>query len=162
MAKKGTPVSDSKHPNGNPTEPLRRKPQRSSVGAATPRTITVRVSLTFGQRSRKLVLTPSGTPPWIPQRRRVDNTVVKALARAHRWKQMMESGKYASVTELAASERINDPYLCRMLRLTLLAPDIVESALDGRLTQTPDLDVLIRPISTVWSEQTRILALRVG
>jgi hypothetical protein len=62
----------------------------------------------------------------------VDGTLVKALARAHRWQGMLEGGEYGSIEELARAEKINPSYLARVLRLTLLAPEIVESILDGR------------------------------
>src|SRR5215207_5979239 len=94
--------------------------------------LTVRVPLAFRRRGgRKLVVVPGGAPAWAPPRARIDSTLVKALARAHRWKRMLESGEYASVAELASAERINPSYLCRVLRLTLLAPDLVEAILDG-------------------------------
>jgi hypothetical protein len=62
----------------------------------------------------------------------VDGTLVKALARTHRWQGMLDSGEYGSIEELARAEKINPSYLARVLRLTLLAPDIVESILDGQ------------------------------
>jgi hypothetical protein len=62
----------------------------------------------------------------------VDGTLLKALARAHRWQGILEGGEYGSIEELARAERINPSYLARVLRLVLLAPDIVESILDGR------------------------------
>jgi len=68
----------------------------------------------------------------LPPRSRVDNALVKAIARAHRWKRMIESGRLASLTELADAEKINRAYLYRILRLTLLAPDVVEAIVDGR------------------------------
>jgi len=60
------------------------------------------------------------------------HTLVKALARAFRWKRMLESGEFATIVELAERERIAPPYMTRVLRLTLLAPDIVEAILDGK------------------------------
>jgi hypothetical protein len=67
-------------------------------------------------------------------RGRVDSAMVKAIARAHRWRQMLESGVHTTITELAAAEKINQ--LCRLLRLTLLAPDLVEARpLDVLLAQ---------------------------
>lgn len=82
----------------------------------------------------------------------IDNTIVKALGKAHRWKAMLESGEYASMTELARAENINLSCLCRVLRLTLLAPDIVEALLNGRHGQL-QLSDLLQPISLVWTEQ---------
>lgn len=82
------------------------------------RTLVIRVPLPARRRgARKLVVSPDGVP-WTGPRVVVDNAIVKALARAHRWKAMLESGEYASLTELAKSENINLSYLCRMLRLT--------------------------------------------
>ena len=71
-------------------------------------------------------------PEGAAQPRRTDNTLVKALARAFRWKRMLESGEFATIAELAEREGIAPSYMTRVLRLTLLAPDIVEAILDGR------------------------------
>ena len=90
---------------------------------------------------------------WTDQRMLVDNAIVKAIGRAHRWKTMLERGEYTSLTELAKSEMINLSYLCRMLRLTLLAPDILEALLDGMHNCPIQLSDLLRPMSAIWSEQ---------
>ena len=117
------------------------------------RTLTVRVPLTLRKRGgRKQVVAPEGAT-WGAPRPRVDNTMVKAIARAHRWKRLMESGQFASVTELAEAEKINQSYLCRVLRLTLLAPDIVEAILDGRQPAGLQLDTLLKPFPSVWGKQ---------
>src|SRR3954469_15334320 len=96
--------------------------------------ITVRVPLTVRRRGgRKLVVTPGGSAPGAtPTRTRADPALVKALARAHRWKRLLESGPHGSLAGLAKAEKMDQSYLGKMLRLTLLAPDIVESILDGR------------------------------
>ena len=94
--------------------------------------ITVRVPVTIRKRGgRKLVVAPNGAP-WSPPRTRIESTLIKALARAHRWKKMLDDGRYGSVTELAAAERLDRGYLGKILMLTLLAPDIVEAIMDGR------------------------------
>jgi hypothetical protein len=117
------------------------------------RTLTVRVPLTVRKRGgRKQVVMPEGAC-WGQPRPRVDNTMVKAIARAHRWKRLMESGRFASVTELAEAENINQSYLCRVLRLTLLAPDIVEMILDGRQPVGLQMDPLLRPFPSEWMAQ---------
>jgi hypothetical protein len=82
--------------------------------------------------------------------------LIKAIARAHRWKQMMESCTYASVTELAAAEEINQSYLCRVLRLTLLAPDIIEAVLDGSQGVGPQLHDLMKPFPLEWILQRKL------
>ena len=88
----------------------------------------------------------------------VDGTLVKALARAHRWNKLLESGRYGSAAELAAAEKINPSYFSRMLPLTLLAPDIVEAIVEGRhAADGIEADVLLRPFSPNWNEQRRTL-----
>ena len=95
-------------------------------------TLTVRVSFAIKKRGgRKLVIAPDGAP-WAPPRARIDNAMVKAIARAYRWKRLLETGQHAAIADLATAEKINESYVCRVLRLTLLAPDIVEAILDGR------------------------------
>ena len=99
-------------------------------------TITVFVPMAWRRRGgRKVIVAPPGCDDWAPPPR-IDHTLVKALARAHRWQRMLESGEYGTLAELADAERISRSYVCRVLRLTLLAPDIVERILgraaDGR------------------------------
>ena len=78
------------------------------------RTVTVRVPVTFRQRAgRKQILTPPGTVPWSPAPR-VDQSLLKAVARAHRWREMLENGEYASAAELAKAEKVNDSYVSRI------------------------------------------------
>ena len=122
------------------------------------RTIIVTMPMRLRRRpGRKTILAPDGGNGWAP-RRRIDNTLVRALARAHRWTRLMESGKYASMTELAAAEKVDPSYLARMLRLTLLAPAIVEAILDGRQTSHLALADLMRPFPTAWIEQCKHFA----
>jgi hypothetical protein len=80
-----------------------------------------------------------------------DNTLIKALARAHRWQRVLESGAYGTLAEMADAERISRWYVSRILRLTLLAPDIVERILDGR--PTAGLPQLLRPFPVEWEKQ---------
>jgi hypothetical protein len=119
--------------------------------------VTVQLPLAFRRRGgRKQVVAPEGRsgPAYAPRPHRVDGTLVKALARAHRWQGMLDSGGFGSIEELAAAERINPSYLARVLRLTLLAPEIVESILDGRHeSERINLKRLMRPLPVLWSEQ---------
>ncbi len=117
-----------------------------------PSTLSVRVPFAVRKRGgRKLVITPDGTTT--RPRARIDSALVKALARAHRWQRMLESGNYASLTELAAAEKINLSYMSRVLRLTLLAPEIVEAILDGRQPEEVTLPALMKPFSIDWEKQ---------
>ncbi|ALK08976.1 hypothetical protein [Blastochloris viridis] len=120
--------------------------------------LTVMVPMTFKRRGgRKLVVAPHGVDAWAPPRARIDNTMVKALARAHRWRRMLEGGEFATVQDLAAAEKINPSYLARILRLTLLAPDIVEAILDGRQPTSLQLDDLLVPLPVEWEGQRQVL-----
>jgi hypothetical protein len=105
---------------------------------------------------RKLVMSPNGASMVASPRPRVDNTMVKALARAFRWRKLLETGAFATAAEIAAAENINAAYVGRVLRLTLLAPDIVEAILDGRQPAAITLSALMRPFPVSWREQRRL------
>jgi hypothetical protein len=93
--------------------------------------VTIKVPFAVRKRGgRKLVLAPDGAPvpPAAPH---VDSTLVKAIARAFRWQRMLETGRFATINEIARAEKINSSYVSRVLRLTLLAPATVEAILDG-------------------------------
>lgn len=119
------------------------------------RTVTVRVPLSIRRRGgRKLVLAPGGGAlTAAPVQRRIDTGIVKAVARAFRWRELLESGEYSTIREIAAAEKINDSYVSRVLRLTLLAPEIVESMLNGRLPSGLQLEDLMKQFPVDWSAQ---------
>jgi hypothetical protein len=95
-------------------------------------TLTVRIPMRLQRRGgRKLIMIPDGSAAPTPKPRR-DETLVKALVRAHRWRRRIERGHAKSITDLAEQEGVTDAYVCRLLPLTCLAPDIVEVILDGR------------------------------
>jgi hypothetical protein len=129
----------------------------TSPSAATT-SITVRVPMTIRRRGgRKLVVAPDGAPTWGQQRSRVDSTLLKALARAHRWKRMLDDGQYGSVSELATAEKLDRGYLGRILMLTLLAPDIVEAIIDGKQPAELGVHVLREGFPVKWDEQRATL-----
>jgi hypothetical protein len=129
----------------------------TSATPAAGATITVHVPLKIRKYGgRKLVIAPDGGS--LAPASRIDNTLVKALARAHRWKKMLEDGHFSSIAELATAEKINSTYLSRILKLTLLAPDIVEAILDGRQPPSMTLKVAMEPFSAEWDEQRREFA----
>jgi hypothetical protein len=126
----------------------------ADVGQSHRDTVTVRVPMTFRKRGgRKLVLAPDGAAWSPPPRATIDSTLVKALARGFRWQRMLEIGAVATVTGIAARERINPSYVSRVLRLTLLAPEIVETILDGRQTPEMTLPGLMKPFPVEWEGQ---------
>ena len=115
--------------------------------------LTVRVPLAVRKQrgGRKLVLTPGGMAH--RGAAAANTTLVKALARAFRWRRQMETGGYGTINELAAAEKINSSYVSRLLRLTLLAPDIVEAILDGRQLSGMMLPGLMEPFPVEWERQ---------
>ncbi len=128
---------------------------RHHPNSSLPKTITVIVPLRFERRGgRKVVISPVAYAPPPP---RHDNALIKALARAFRWRRMIESGDYSSITELAEAEKINQSYACRLMRLTLLAPAIVEAVLDGRQPKGLQLDHILRPLPVDWQKQVSML-----
>ncbi|MBK5933408.1 hypothetical protein C8N32_101371 [Rhodovulum imhoffii] len=119
-------------------------------GVPIPETVTLHVPFRIVKRGgRKEMQLPDGAT----QPRKTDNTLVKALARAFRWKRMLESGEFATIAELAEREGIASSYMTRVLRLTLLAPDIVEAILDGK--QGPDVTLrkVLEPFPVEWAQQ---------
>jgi hypothetical protein len=114
------------------------------------RTITVRIPIAIRRRGgRKVVLAPDGkvAPSFS---RRIDTSMVKALARAFRWQELLENGTYATIAE---AESINETYVGRILRLTLLAPDIIEMIAGGRNPPEQDLGLFMRSFPLVWKDQ---------
>jgi hypothetical protein len=92
----------------------------------------------------------------MPTKPRPDETLIRALARAHRWKRLLEEGRYRSVAELAEAEKINRAYVCRLLNLALLDPEISEAVLDGRQPADLALAALMKPIPVEWHVQQRV------
>ncbi len=113
-------------------------------------TLTVVIPLRVKPRGGRKAMVTTGM---LALERRQDITLIKAVARAFRWRRMLETGRFATINELAAAEEINSSYVSRVLRLTLLAPDIVEAILDGRQPEGMALPILLEPFPTCWSRQ---------
>ena len=120
-----------------------------------PEIVTIHVPFRLVKRGgrKEMQLPEGGTRP-----ARTDSTLVKALARAFRWKRMLESGEFATIAELAEREGIAPSYMTRVLRLTLLSPDIVEAILDGKPGPVVTLAKLMEPPPLGWDEQRRAWA----
>lgn len=122
---------------------------RSVAGRAIP--------VIFRQRAgRKQIIGPSGSAPWSPAPR-VDTALLKAVVRAYRWREMLEGGEYSCAADLAKAEKVNDSYVSRILRLTLLSPDIVEAIVTGRQPSMLQVDDLLKPLPSLWRQQKSIL-----
>lgn len=117
--------------------------------------ISVPVNFTrkFGRRYMIVPSTEGDAPFTAPPRK--DDTLLKALARAHKWSQWLETGKVKKLDHLAADNDINPSYVSRIIRLNLLAPDIKEMILDGRQPKTMKLSVMLNPFPNDWEAQRR-------
>ena len=120
--------------------------------------LIVSIPVAFEQRGgRKQIVVPPGAADWHPHASRCESSLINALAKAHLWRRLIETGKHVSAAELSRVEGINESYLCRVLRLTLLAPDIVEAILDGRQPRTLELKSLLKPVPADWDAQRKAL-----
>lgn len=120
----------------------------------TEQSVTIKVPFTIRKRGgRKLVITPDGTVGAPAPRAQVDSALLKALARGFRWRKLLETCDFATIEEIAEAENINPSYVSRVLRMTLLSPQIVESILAGR--QLPGLTMAraMRPFPLEWRRQ---------
>ena len=124
--------------------------------------VTVSVPLTIRRRGgRKQIIGPDGAvapqsdggASVIPVNG--DPALIKALARGFRWRRMLEEGRYASISEMAKAEGIERGYLGSLLRLTLLAPEMVEAILDGQQPARVTLPGLMEPFPVEWRQQAR-------
>lgn len=112
-------------------------------------TLTIHLPFVLKMRGgRKEMIVPPGVQM---SRMRCDYTVIKALARAFRWRRMLDGGEFATIGELAAHENIAPSYMTRVMRLTLLAPNIVDGIIAGRMTL--ELAVLLEPLPVEWAGQ---------
>lgn len=122
-------------------------------------TFTVHVPMTFRRHGgRKLIVAPGGAAmPALAPRFNIDSVLVKALARAFRWQKLLERGTYSTIKEIATKEKIDPSYVGDVLRLTLLAPDIIEMILDGQ--QTPGLPFaqLRKSFPLEWQAQRNVI-----
>jgi hypothetical protein len=121
--------------------------------------ITVRVPMALRKYgSTKRIVAPDGGEI-SRQPKEPDSTLVKALSRAFRWRKLLENGTFQTIAELAEAENINPSYVSRVLRLTLLAPDLVEAILSANLDRAVTIDRLMKPLPASWRAQRQLLGL---
>jgi hypothetical protein len=119
----------------------------------TPRTIDI--ACTLGRHANGVQMMPSGEPATTPSRR--DPALIRAVVLGYRWRTQLLSGQAGSVAELARKAGVNPRYVVRMVRMGLLAPDIIEAILEGRQTAALTLERFRQPIPLDWSEQRLVL-----
>ena len=120
-------------------------------------TLSIHVPMTFRIRGgRKVIILPDGTQGNPLPRATIDNTMIKAIARAFRWQAMLDNGTYGCIEDIARAERINGSFVGRIVRLTLLAPDIVEAILEGKQPAALTLKGLMEPFPVEWERQREV------
>jgi hypothetical protein len=116
--------------------------------------VTVRVPLTIRRRPGRKTLVSLGFGAEGGRiATKADPALVKALARAFRYQKLLDDGRYGSISEMAAAEKIERGYLGTLLRLTLLAPDLVEAILNGRQPEGVTLPRLLEGLPAGWAHQ---------
>jgi hypothetical protein len=121
--------------------------------------LTVSVPMTFRKRGgRKVVISPPGTPQaslpvWAKPRSGVDEALVRTLAQAFHFQRLLDEGRYATISDLAKAKKLDQSFVSRILKLTLLAPDLVEAILDGRQSQAMQRQKLLRGLPREWGKQ---------
>jgi hypothetical protein len=110
------------------------------------------------RRGRREIIAPAGLEGTAPAPVTTNRGLAVMVARAHRWRELLESGQYATIRALAADLGVDNSYVARILRLTLLAPDLVEAILDGTEPDGLSLEKLYRaPVA--WGEQRQALGI---
>src|SRR3569833_110002 len=120
------------------------------------KTVTEHVPMNFSARGGRKTIISESAPALLPAPR-TEDALLKALAKAFRWRKQIEDGEFASITELAKAQGVNDSYACRLLRMTLLCPRIVTSILDGRHAADLILKQVIKPLPLEWPRQMAAL-----
>ena len=125
--------------------------------------VTISVPLTIRRRGgRKQIIGPDGAVAReggggagvVPVNG--DPALIKALARGFRWRRMLEEGRYGSISEMAKAEDVERGYVGTLLRLTLLAPEMVEAIVEGRQPEGVTLPGVMEPFPVEWGRQGRL------
>mgnify|MGYP001419314996 CR=1 FL=1 len=125
---------------------------RAEVAAAE--IVSVEIPMTFKKRGgRKVIVLPDGSHGNPVPMATIDNTMIKAIARAFRWQRLLENGTYGCLDEIAKAEKIGPSFVSRVIRLALLAPDIVEAVLAGKQPASLTLKDLMLPFPVEWAGQ---------
>ena len=117
-------------------------------------TVSINVPMTFKKRGgRKVIVLPDGTQGNPAPKATIDNTMIKAIARAFRWQKLLENGTYTCLDDIARAEKIGASFVSRYYRLVLLEPDIVEMILDGRQPAQLTMKDLLQAFPVTWPDQ---------
>ena len=123
-------------------------------------TLHIRIPMQFSRRSsRKMIVGPDGktlSEMIDAEANNTDYTFISALGKAFSWQRMLDEGKYQTPKELAEKEKVEVTHMYRVMRLTLLAPDIIEAVLNGKQPRTLTLQNVVRGFPISWQEQRKV------
>jgi len=127
-------------------------------------TLSIELPMRLRRRGgRKTIVTPDGQERTAaPSAESANNPLVAALVRAYRWQKLLDTGVHDTVRDIARAEHLAFSYVSRHVRLTLLAPDIVEDILADRQPESLMLQDLLRPLPVLWPEQRKALGWEKG
>lgn len=133
---------------------VRLAPQQQTMRANHDGTISVHIPVTFKKHGgRKYIISPHDAIAEEYQPTKEKDSILKAVAQAFEWKAMIERGEVTSTADLALKLKMNESYTGRILRLTLLAPDIIDAILAGRQPKHLTLRDFLKPVPHDWNEQ---------
>ena len=116
--------------------------------------LTTKIPMTFRRRAGKAVIVlPNGERAVERREALIDNTMVKLIARGHRWHRQLFDGTHASIADIAKSENISPSFVSRILRLAYLSPTLVEAILDGSYPSHLTMKDLMEPFPMEWERQ---------
>lgn len=116
--------------------------------------ISIEIPMTFKKRGgRKVIVLPDGSHGHPSPAATIDSAMVKAVARAFRWQNLLENGTYGCLEDIAKAERTDSSFISRVIRLTSLAPDIVDAILAGQQPAYLTMKILMGPFPVEWDRQ---------
>lgn len=125
--------------------------------------VVIRIPMQIKRRmGRKEIIVPAGLADSQPLKAAPQEPLITALARAFHWQDLIDTGKYRTMTELAAALGVDRRYVGRILVLATLAPDIVEAIVAGTEPSGLSLEVLARGVPMLWEEQRQAFTVRSG
>jgi hypothetical protein len=119
--------------------------------------ISVRVPIKIKRYGgKKLILLPEGAHMTaLQEASKPDETLVRALAKAYYWQNLIDTGRYKSIDDMSRQRKINSSYMSRILRLNQLAPQIKKAILDGTQPRQLSLQDMQNPFPDIWDEQLK-------
>ncbi len=120
-------------------------------------TIDIFVPLEIKRRSGTATLMIPKNSNKVDDQKHFDNKILKSLAKAYKWKMMLEKAQVSCLSEIAQREKATPSYVSRVFNLNFLSPRIIDKVLNGAQPRTLKLqDIIINEIPDSWQEQEEV------